>query len=215
MLMKRLEQHKDINVNGDLAMVEINNNKKDSLHSTGRIQIMAAQDEIEPSIVLAHLKEKFPELYDDCEKVVLAGKSRREQAEKLLEYFKKLNGKSFSDIKNSIFTQKGISGKQQNAHNNERLKRKDLMKTIIKNNWDFLLEEVDSITISDTFESQKTDDKWQNVWQNYVGKARKDKNELFLNYIYENEEWLLPFDDVLRKQNLSLPCIMPCSRVTC
>lgn len=27
MLMKRLEQHKDINVNGDLAMVEINNNK--------------------------------------------------------------------------------------------------------------------------------------------------------------------------------------------
>lgn len=91
----------------------------------------------------------------------------------------------------------------------------DLMKTIIKNNWDFLLEEVDSITISDTFESQKTDDKWQNVWQNYVGKARKDKNELFLNYIYENEEWLLPFDDVLRKQNLSLPCIMPCSRVTC
>lgn len=85
---------------------------------------MAAQDEIEPSIVLAHLKEKFPELYDDCEKVVLAGKSRREQAEKLLEYFKKLNGKSFSDIKNSIFTQKGISGKQQNAHNNERMKRK-------------------------------------------------------------------------------------------
>lgn len=98
--------------------------KEDSLHSTGRIQIMAAQDEIEPSIVLAHLKEKFPELYDDCEKVVLAGKSRREQAEKLLEYFKKLNGKSFSDIKNSIFTQKGISGKQQNAHNNERLNRK-------------------------------------------------------------------------------------------
>lgn len=90
-----------------------------------------------------------------------------------------------------------------------------LMKKFIDDNWDFLLEEVDSITISDTFESQNIDAKWQNLWQNNVGKARKVKNELFLNYIYKNEEWLLPFDDVLRKQNLSLPCMMPCSSVTC
>lgn len=103
---------------------------------------MAAQDEIEPSIVLAHLKEEFPEHYDDCEKAVLAGKSRRERAENLLEYFKKMKGKSFSDIKNSIFTQKGISGKQQNAHNNEILKRKGNIFSTVKKRPDIALPNV-------------------------------------------------------------------------
>lgn len=41
--------------------------------------------------------------YDDCEKVVFYGKFDREWVENILECFKKMKGKSFSDIKNSIF----------------------------------------------------------------------------------------------------------------
>lgn len=98
--------------------------EEDSLLPTDRIQNKAAQHQIDPFLFLARLKEEFPEDYDDCEKAVLHGKSDRERAENILECFKKMKGKSFSDIKNSIFTQRGISGKQQNAHNNDILNRK-------------------------------------------------------------------------------------------
>lgn len=90
-----------------------------------------------------------------------------------------------------------------------------MMKKIIKENWEFLLEEVDSLTISETFESQNIDEKWQNVCHNNVEMSRKVKVELFLHYIQKNEELLLPFNDVLSKQNVNLPCIMPCTSVNC
>lgn len=92
----------------------------------------------------------------------------------------------------------------------------EIVKKLIKENWDFLLEKVDYLIISETFaQSQNIGEIWQNVCHNSVEMSKKVRARFFLQYIRNNEEWLLPFYEVFCKQNLSFPGIMPCWRVNC
>lgn len=71
------------------------------------------------------------------------------------------------------------------------------IKTIISSQRTALIDEIDSTFIDDTLKSQVTARGRNKSFQDNKEMSRKDRVNAFLNFVLENEEYLIPFDDVL------------------
>lgn len=71
------------------------------------------------------------------------------------------------------------------------------IKAIISSQQTTLIDEIDSTFIDDTLKSEVTARGRTKRFQDNKEMSRKDRVNAFLDFVLENEEYLIPFDDVL------------------
>lgn len=71
------------------------------------------------------------------------------------------------------------------------------IKTIISSQRTTLIDEIDSTFIDDTLKSHVTARGRNKSFQDNKEMSRKDRVNAFLDFVLKNEDYLIPFDDVL------------------
>lgn len=187
---------------GELATVEINLGLTPKVLLYNGCRNTSILEDMEPSTVLHLLKEQFPKFYWFFENAVKSGKSRSERAKNLIDCLSIFMDNSH--ILNCVYGKKRMngSGKEHRIKSTEIQKREAMVKESIKSNWNFLLEEIDSSIIKDTLKSQTCTEKEKASLQENSGMSRRERVKSFLQFILQNDEYLLKFDDVLHKHDL-------------
>lgn len=152
-------------------------------------------EEMEPNADLRSLKENFPEYYNTFELAVRQQDSRKGKSKIFFECLDKLEEKPSKEIQNFIFGKYAFGGESLNGR--DLSNRKEKIKTIISSQRTTLIDEIDSTFIDDTLKSQVTARGRTKSFQDNKEMSRKDRVNAFLDFVLENEEYLIPFDDVL------------------
>lgn len=163
--------------------------------SRKEIQRKKIHEEMEPNADLRSLKENFPEYYNTFELAVRQQDSRKEKSKTFFKCLDKLEEKPSKEIQNFIFGKYAFEGKTLNGR--DLSNRKEKIKTIISSQRPTFIDEIDSTFIEDTLKSQVTARSRTRTFQDNKEMSRKDRVNAFLDFVLKNEEYLIPFDDVL------------------
>lgn len=198
----RKKSGSNIEVLEDLATVRTQKihkpkHKESITNEFGRkeIQRKKIHEEMEPNADLRSLKENFPEYYNKFEPAVRQQDSRKGKSKMFFECLDELEEKPSKEIQNFIFGKYAFGGESLNGR--DLSNRKEKIKTIISSQRTTLIDEIDSTFIDDTLKSQVTARGRNKSFQDNKEMSRKDRVNAFLDFVLENEEYLIPFDDVL------------------
>nr|XP_034318304.1 uncharacterized protein LOC117686738 isoform X3 [Crassostrea gigas] len=163
--------------------------------SRKEIQRRKIHEEMEPNADLRSLKENFPEYYNTFELAVRQQDSRKGKSKMFLKCLDELEEKASKEIQNLMFGKYAFGGESLNGR--DLSNRKEKIKTIISSQRTTLIDEIDSTFIDDTLKSQVTARGRNKSFQDNKEMSRKDRVNAFLDFVLENEDYLIPFDDVL------------------
>lgn len=152
-------------------------------------------EEMEPNADLRSLKENFPEYYNTFEIAVCQQDSRKGKSKMFFECLDTLEEKPSKEIQNFIFGKYAFGG--ESLIGRDLSNRKEKIKAIISSQQTTLIDEIDSTFIDDTLKSEVTARGRTKRFQDNKEMSRKDRVNAFLDFVLENEEYLIPFDDVL------------------
>lgn len=163
--------------------------------SRKEIQRRKFHEEMEPNADLRSLKENFPEYYNTFELAVSQQDSRKGKSKMFLKCLDELEEKASKEIQNLMFGKYAFGGESLNGR--DLSNRKEKIKTIISSQRTTLIDEIDSTFIDDTLKSQVTARGRNKSFQDNKEMSRKDRVNAFLDFVLKNEDYLIPFDDVL------------------